>query len=393
MATVKAVLNLRYQSKDKSYPIVIRVIVGKAQKMHPTGYKVLKTSFADGYVSKKHPEATEINAVIDSELSKAKHYIADCKIKGIPIDIDLVFKQVKSHSFTSYLQKRADQYKAKNMLIMETKTRRFRKELLDHFGKEVYFSDLTRDNIIAFDTYLIKLPNSANTRIKKYEHLRKFFNAAKKEGLTNMEQPFDLKITPEPIKKVKLTREQVMALENLELKPGMERLARDLWLFSYYCKAQRFETCITMRKSCIVDGRLDFRGNKGMKHFSVDIHKKLDDIIDRYISNDTDTIFGRNKKPIDKLTPREYISFIGSENANINRYLKIVAKLAEINVPLKMHQTRHSLAYHLKERKAGSGVIKDVLGHSDTRITERYLDSLDDRVLDKAVNDVYYSKD
>lgn len=391
MSTVKAILNLRYQSKDKSYPIVIRLIVGKYQRMHPTGYKVLKTSFVDGYVSKKHPEANEINAVIDAELSKAKHYIADCKIKGIPIDLELAFKQIKSHSFTSYLQKRADQYKARDMLVMETKTKRFRKELLDHFGREVYFSDLTRDNIISFDTYLIKLPNSPNTRIKKYEHLRKFFNAAKKEGLTNGDQPFDLKINPEPIKKVKLTREQVTKLENLELKPGMERLARDLWLFSYYCKAQRFETCITMLKSCVVDGRLDFRSNKGMKHFSVDIHKKLASIIERYISNDTDTIFGRNKKPIKDFTPREYLSFIGSENANINRYLKTVAKLAEININLKMHQARHSLAYHLKERKAGSGVIKDVLGHSDTRITERYLDSLDDRILDKAVHDVYYS--
>jgi site-specific recombinase XerD len=392
MATVKAILNTRYQSKDKTFPIVIRLIVGKEQKNHSIGYKVLETSFVDGYVSKKHPEANEINAVIDSELSKAKHYLADCKIKGIPIDLDLAFKQIKSHSFTAYLQKRADQYGARNMVVMERKTRRFRTEFLEHFVREVYFSDLTTDNISAFDAYLINLPNSANTRIKKFEHLKKFFKAAKRDGLTSGENPFEYKITAQPVKKIKLTREQLNKLEDLQLKPGMERLARDLFLFSYYSKAQRFETCITMEKKSVIDGRLEFQANKGKKFFSVEIHPKLSAIIDRYIINDTDTIFGRNKIPIEDLRKKhkQYISFVGSENANINRSLKTVAKLAEINIDLKMHQARHSLAYHLKEHKAGAGVIKDVLGHSDTRTTERYLDSLDDRVLDKAVNDVYY---
>lgn len=393
MATVKAMLYTRYQSKDKTYPIVIFLIDGKKQKLHPVGYKVLDGSFQDGYVSKKHPDHKEINAVIDSKLAKAKHYIADCRIKNIPIDLDLAFSEIKSHSFTAYLEKRAAQYKAKEMIEMDMKTRRFRKEILDHAGREVYFSDINQDWLSAFEAYLIKLPNSANTRLKKFEHLSKFYSAAIKEKLVHGDNPFkDYKIKGEPVRKQKLSPEQIKSLETLDLKPGLLRLARDLFLFSYYCKGQRFETCITMSKSFIVGGRLDFIGNKGKHIFSVEIHPKLAAIIDRYITNDTDTIFGRNKVEIRLLKKEKakYRSFLGSENANINRSLKDVAAIAEIPIELSMHHARHSLAFHLKQKRNSVGIIKDILGHSHERITEVYLHSLDDKAQDESLNSVYY---
>ena len=390
MATANAILYTRYQSKDGSYPIVIRLINGRKQKLHPVGHKVLERSFKDGYVVDKHPHADIINSVIDAELAKAKRYFSDCKIKGIPIDLELAFKDVKSHSFSGYLKRRAAQYSERDMIEMEFKTKKFYKDLLDCFGREVYFSDLTIDGVRTLEGYYLKAGNIPNTIYKKFEHLKKFYNAGIKEGLAHSQNPFaDYKIKTTPVKKAKLTTEQIKLLEDVPLKPGMNDLARDMFLFSYYTKGQRFETCLTMKKEYIAKGRIAFQTNKGKKWISVLIHPRLQDIINKYIDNPTETIFGRNKKPLDELTKRQYRSFVGSENATINRSLKDVALLAGITMPLSMHMARGSLAYNLLKKGSAIEQIKDILGHSHYRTTEIYLKELDDTALDEQLAKIY----
>jgi integrase/recombinase XerD len=401
MATATAILNEKYLSKD-GYQVGIRLIDGKAQRFKPSGYKIPSKYWDEKaeQVSDEHPDADIINSVLEDDLVTAKRYFRDCRLSGMPIDLDLVFKEIKSHLWTDYLRHRAAQHKEADQIEMEYKCGRYAKEFTWCFGRDVYFSELTPENIRKYDSWLSredssidKKKNGPNTRKKKFEFLGKYWNNAKREGKVFGDiNPFeDYKINGTPVKKDKLTRDQITALEDLPLIEPRLMLARDLFLFSYYCKGVRFETCITAKKSAIANGRIYLQANKGKQFISILIHPKLQAIIDRYKDNKTDTIFGRvNTKEIDMVKAKR--SKIGSENTMINGLLKDVAALAEIPIPLSMHHARHTLAFHLKQVTENIHVIKEALGHSRTQITETYLNALDDEAIDNQMAKVYDRK-
>lgn len=388
MPTAKAILYKRYQSKDKTYPIVIRLIDGSRQKLHTIGYKVLESQFKAGQVV-KHEDSAIINSVIDTELLKAKKYFADCRAKNIPVDLALAFSDVKSHSFTGYIKKRGEQYKAKGQVIMWRKAQRLSKELESFYGREVYFTDVTPEKLRDFDAYL--LPNVANTRIKKFEFLSRWYGNALDEGLVTGKNPFKgYKIQSVPVKKEKLTKAEMEALESLPLKSGAVKLARDLFLFSFYCKGIRFETVITMQNSAVDDNRIHFQTNKGKKFLSQHLHSRLKAIVEAY-GADNGYLFPVLTEPLAELTkdPFAYRKALDVANTLTNRNLKTAAKLAGIKKPVTFHIARHTFAYLLKQVSSNIHVIKDSLGHSKSDITEVYLKELDDQFLDAELHKLY----
>jgi site-specific recombinase XerD len=259
-------------------------------------------------------------------------------------------------------------------------------------GNELYFKDLTQDLLRRFEVFLIEQKNKNNTRHKKFEFLGKFYTDAVNDNKAEDPNPFKLyKITTDPVKKEKLTFDELKAIEDLKLKKGPVNDARNLGLFSYYCKGNRFETCITFRESEILNGRLMFRTNKGKKHLSVKIHSRLRAIIDEYLTGSEFlfpyiTSLPMAAKGIDK---KAYKKMLDSLNVIVNRNLKIVAELAGIKKKLSFHIFRHTLAFHLKKKTDSIHTIKDTLGHSNTRTTEIYLEALDDEHLDKELDKLY----
>jgi site-specific recombinase XerD len=407
MATVKPLLDTRYQSKDKTYPIVVRVREGKSVRDIPTGWKIKDTDWKNNEVNRKHPDSAIINSRIDDLVTQAKQYIYECQRRNRPIKLDLIGKERDSYSWNEYLLHRADQYAKKEMIIMDRKVRRFDREfrvfktpgltyadlLQDEKlkrplrGNQIYFDDINIDFLREFEAFLKNQGNGNNTRQKKFEFLGKFFNDAINEGKAHGINPFkQYKIQAKPVKKEKLTEAELTAIEELKLKPGAVNDARNLWLFSYYCKGNRFETCITCHRDRVKDGRVLFKTNKGNKFVSVKIHSRLQAIIDQY-HGDTLYLFPYFKEtPASKL---EYIKKIDSLNVIVNRNLKAVANLAGITKPLTFHIARHTFAFHLKKKSDNVHVIKDALGHSRSSTTEQYLEALDDEYLDSHLDKLY----
>lgn len=405
MATVKPLLDTRYQSKDKTYPVIVRIRHGNQVRDMPIGWKITEKHWKGDRVASGHPEAPFINSKIADLESQAKAYFADCKLKNRPIKLDLIGKAKAGYSFNAFLKHRAAQYADKEFFDMEAKTRRFDKELRVCFtegltfddlnddelkkkplrGREVYFEDINQDMLRQYEAFLIKLPNTNNTRQRKFEFLGKFYQEAIRDGKAQPPNPFkDYKIPNKPVKKEKLTEEELKAIEDLKLKPGPLNDARNLFLFSYYCKGNRFENCITAKRSDIVNDRVMFRTNKGNKYISVKIHSRLQAIIDTYQ--------GVFLFPYIKTMPagkKEYKKLVDSLNAVVNRYLKTIASFAGITKNLSFHIARHSFAFHLKKKTNSIHVIKDSLGHSRSDTTEVYLQALDDEFLDTEMDKLY----
>ena len=82
--------------------------------------------------------------------------------------------------------------------------------------------------------------------------------------------------------------------------------------------------------------------------------------------------------------PKFLNSQIGSKTAIINNNLKRLAKLAEINTNLTNHISRHSYADIVRKSGASLYDLKNLLGHSNTKITEKYIASFDKEASDNA---------
>lgn len=409
MATIKPFLDNRQARKSAYYPVVVKVSHQGKNKHLPTGYSI-EEKFWDGKkVSGKHPDAGIINAKITQLSSEVEKYIADCVLHNKPIRVEVIGTGKISASFTQYLKSRVDHYKARKSFVQARKLERYVTELIESFGREVYFEDLTKETLRKYESYLIGNNNVGNTRQRKFSRLRQLFDNAMEEGKASGPNPFSrYHIASTPPKKEKLTENEIEALEKLELPPGPINDARNLFLFSYYCKGARFENCVLMLKSHIKDGRIAWRINKGKRSLSVKIHNKLQEVLNQYREHDGFFIFPfadkfidhpkygaavktyvKNKGEILEGKDVHHIKLIDVLNVTIGRHLDEVARLLEWTDPLNFHKARHSFAFHMKKRTDSISVIQDSLGHKDQRTTEIYLKSLDDEQLDGEMQKLY----
>lgn len=367
------------------YPVIVRIRHGKHTREIGTGYKIPEKNWKKNQVV-GHTDAGKINKKITDLMSEARDYFDACERTKKPFRIELIGTGHQSHSFNDYLIHRAGQYLKKEMLIMETKTKRIEQDLKTCFGRDIYFDEVNQDLLRDYEAWLIERGNTNNTRHKKFKFLQQFYTQAVNDGKATDPNPFKLyKIATKPVQKEKLTLSEIKAIEDLELKLGAVNDARNLFLFSYYCKGTRFENCIMFRRSQIVKDRLVFRTNKGNKFISVQIHSRLQAIINSYPGNSEYLFPFIKEQPPDK---RTYIKAIDVVNVIVNRNLKVVAALAEIK-PFTFHIARHSFAFHLKKVANNIAVISDSLGHSSVRTTEIYLKALDDEFLDSELRKLY----
>lgn len=382
MAAIKVMLDTRYD--NNFHPIVVRVAHGKKRRYLPTGFKI-EEKYWNGERVIKHKDAVIINSRISDIISQAERYFAQCHTTGKPVNLNMIGTGPGGASFNDYLVHRAKQYDKKGMIVMARKTRTIEKEIKACFKSDVLFTDLSQDNLREYEAYLIEQGNVDNTRHKKFKFLQQFFTQAIQEEKVTGINPFKIyKINTKPVQKEKLTIEEIKAIENLPLTPGPVNDARNLFLFSYYAKGQRFENCIMLKRDQIKNGRIHFRTNKGNKFISVLLHDRLKKIIAQYKGK------GFLFPYVDQIpeSKKAYIKLIDVANVMVNRNLKIVAGLAEIK-PFTFHVARHSFAYHLKKVATSIGVISDSLGHSSSRTTEIYLKALDDEFLDSEISKVY----
>lgn len=377
-------LNLTYAGSDGLYPVIVRVEHRGKRRAIPTGYRVKKEQWKSGRVI-KHGDALLINAAISNTLAGIAQYLADCRLRNREPDIDLVGKERASYSFTEYLARRAQQYLDAGKIIMHRKVSRFQKELTSCAGGNVYFEDVHLDFLRQLEQWQRDQGNGQNTRHKKFKFLREFYGQAMLEGKAPAPNPFvQYKIAQTPTAKRKLIPEQIISLETVAVS-GPLALARDLFLFAYYCNGLRFGECILLRPENITGGRIITQASKGKKHLSIRIHPRLQSLIDRQIPGDF--IFPCLKEiPAD---PKALINTVGSWNAIINRDLKAVGRLAGISTPLTFHMSRHAFAYHLMQKTDSIHVIKDAIGHSSYRTTEIYLQGLDQSIIDNETAKVY----
>jgi site-specific recombinase XerD len=235
--------------------------------------------------------------------------------------------------------------------------------------------------------------NTVNNHLKTIKAI--FFNAMK-EGLVDANKNpfffFKLKVESN-VKKEKLSVEEIIAIENLQLDEySLIWNVRNYFLFSFYCAGIRISDLIQLKWENITkDGRIEYKMDKTGGFKSIILIPKALLILEKYRKfkvKQSDFVFPILDERVDLSITKNLYNQLSAKTALINKYLKKVAAKAEIEKPLTTHIARHSFSDIARKKGANLYDISKMLGHSSIKITEAYLSSFDQDSQDTALKSI-----
>ena len=183
-------------------------------------------------------------------------------------------------------------------------------------------------------------------------------------------------------KKLVLKNEEIKSIVELtDFENPYQEYARDVWLLLYRCNGINFVDLLRMRWDNIKGEYLIFFRKKtettrknNIKEITVPITPKVQDLLDKLGVKDCPYILG---KVHEGYTERTFENRNDVVKQEINRGLKGITKKLNLSVPLQLKTARDTYATTLKRSGVSKDVIGEMLGHSNSIVTEHYLDSLD----------------
>ncbi len=420
-------------SKNKTYAILLRITQDKKHTRKKTSIEVKKKNDFNSkakfgkWIRTSEPNSAKWNDILIKEIENAKEVYRELKKSG-QATIELIKTKINtedtSPSFLVYAKQRTEDiyneggyrnYKKYNGFCNKLET-----FLATKRKKDLLFVEITPSFLSKFEAHLHTLPNAKHPESKLHPNtisltLRIF------KTLINRAIQVEKLITPDQnpflgykydqpryATKEKLNLDEIQLIENLELeKDSLEWHCRNYFLFSFFLAGIRAGDLIQLRWINITsDNRLEYRMGKTYKDRNIKLHSKAQKILTYYQieeSKPTDYIFSllKNNAPYAKaitedqkatLSPelkKKLMNDVNSKNALINKYLKKIAKKAGITKNLTFHIARHSFARIAREKQVDNNHLKNILGHSDITITERYMGNFETAETDAVMSSIF----
>jgi site-specific recombinase XerD len=377
-----------------------RVTLSQKEDLNPLELKNLKKTYS---AIKVNSLARKINSEIDKKVRKI--LLTTDKLEANEQNLSSkIIKNLLSSQDNGYSGKSFIQYWNKQILILEGKEafgtlktyKSILKELKEGYrkGKDLGFEDINVNLLEDYKGYLIRQGYSKNTIHNHLKTFRSILYKAIKEPNQNYfrqaDNPFfSFSLQPDRIKKKeRLNTEEIKLLQDLDLDRGTRLYdSRNMFLFSFYCAGIRIGDLIQLTWSNVKDGRLEYTMMKNGKQRSVKLMPKALDILKLYKKEDNQTehfIFPFLRDNINRVNKAYFKSQLEAKAALINKCLKQIAEKAVIKKNLSSHISRHSFADIARKKKTSLLDIQKLLGHSDSKTTQIYLDSFDIESQDEA---------
>ena len=426
----------RKKREDGTIPIYIRITENRKSRYRSTGIAVKKKHFlnnAGKIISSSHRRSQHLDVKLKRQLNEIEE-IRRQLYKQDKLSMAAIFNELEEDIDTGSILHQAKAYKRhlkENDQYWEQRHFTVVINNLTSFINDTNSSDrldqLDSGWITAFQTYLLKeVGNGNNTVRKKLQRLKGMTDwLLKNKEIEN--NPFARVDRVEKTKtnsKVKLSFDQIKAIENLNLERGSALWhVRNYFMFSFYNAGIRFGDLCCLRWGNLIDGRLVYKMNKTDQQKSINQLQPMYRILINYAHNPgaylTFTAKGFNypSRPIDPLEvltavvkayasdnsdqyifpildkdfndPNELRKRISSNNVIVNRHLKTLAGKAKIQANISFHVSRHSFAHYALKKGMDVYSISKALGHSDLKITQAYLKSFDEDMLDKSMNKLF----
>lgn len=393
MVSVKIMLNKSRIRKDGTYPLVFQIIYRRQKKLIYMDYRLRTEDFDPVREMVVHNEQTPFSMKevkkMNSSIRKQKKEILARVSELLEEEAEFSVKDIVAHFnnngdgicllafFDNCIDEKLVLKKYGIAAAYKSTQSSIRLFLED---RDIYMANISEKLVDGYRSFLMERKVSDNT-IKYYmRNFRSIYNAAIRKGYRFKEKyPFArLRAAPSQTVKRALSKEQMRAINNLELPPrsNLEKY-RDLFLFSFFAQGMPFVDLVMLKKENICEGVISYKRYKSKLQVHVKVTEQIQALLDKY-QNDGKYVFDIIKENADKSEYDQYrIALIYS-----NRNLKKIGKMLGFEVPLTTYCARHTWANEAKNSGAPLMVISEGLGHQSEKTTLIYLKGLDLTVLD-----------
>ena len=384
-------LNTSRSLKDGSYPLVFQIIHRRKKKLIYSPYKLFLTEFDEknqkvritSDSTKPLKEIRSINNAIVRQRKDIEKHIEELeKKKEIYTVEDILFRYRTEHNPLSLLNYIDSQILRKRQLGKDGTAAAYqstRTSIATLIGqREFSIRDLNSAFLREYEQFLRCRSVCNNTICFYMRNLKSLYNQAIADGhQLPKENPFkNIHVTPRKTVKRALSKELLRRMVELDFthKKHLE-LARDIFLFSFYSRGMSFIDIIFLKRP---KSMIDYHRKKTNQSLHISLTPQLVGLIEKYRS-ESEYVF-----PI--LDPNSPIALYKQYRLaleRVNRNLKQIGNLLELEINLTTYVARHSWATQAKKGGAPIAVISEGLGHTSEQTTRIYLKEFDQRVVDE----------
>lgn len=403
-------LDTRRKKGNGSYPLIVRITVNRKTTSLQTNINLLEKEwdFKHSKIkasAKSYPNSARINNYIQHYLGVSQKVLLNLSesnklhLHSLTEIKTLISKELDSKSSELTLDVLIDAHIDKMNKEKRYGTARTYKDLKQFLEK---YCDTSSIPITKVDfKWLSNIEseykakgNSLNGLGVRLRALRALININRKSGaLPEGFNPFEnYTIKSLKTRKRALVKDDFDKILNADVSklPVPLQRARELFLVSYYMLGISFYDMALLTIDNIADGKIYYRRSKTKRLYAVKISKRLEVLL---------KVFIEGKEKDDFLFPIASKGLSGVQQSNrirnaMARYNRDLKKLAEIlgieSQRLSSYVARHSVATHARDvANIDIPVISQMLGHNDTTTTAVYLASIQDSVLDDAVEKMF----
>lgn len=260
---------------------------------------------------------------------------------------------------------------------------------------DIYFSDIDVEWLKTYEKWQRKRGNKETTISLQFRTLRSAYNKAIDANVVSEKYyPFEeYKVSKFNTKTRKraITKEEVMKIITTETinATKLRVLTRDVFTFAYLSGGISFVDIANLTSNNIYRGRLQYTRQKTHQDINIKLCEQAKEIIEKYT-------YHRKKAtylfPI--LNAQSHKTAMQKQNrihkvlGQINGELKVLASELEIEADMTTYVARHSFASILKNYGVNITMISEILGHSDLKTTQIYLDSFENEQMDAAMQNL-----
>lgn len=402
MATFKIVLDTRTKKKGDKYNLTVRMVNGN-DVMYLNITKMTQQQYDQIFIkNSKDEKSIEFRETCNGYITKCERIYMELnpfnkqRLRELFYDKDKLIPK-------TLLLKELFQYFILHYEDLKLKTRdhfRTTMNVLETYKKGISVGDITPDFLNKFEKKKLSEGCSQSTIDSHNRNLRRiinYFTTEIKSIPKTYQYPFGkggFSIKSFFPKKLVLKNFEIKAVADCkDFDNKNQEYARDIWLFLYRCNGINFGDLLRLRWDNIKGDYFIFFRKKtettrknNIKEIIVPITSNLKELLGKVGVGESAYIIGKMN---DQYGERTFNNKSFKIRKSINRDLKTLSEKLNLSVPLKLKTARDCYATTLKRAGKSKDVIGEMLGHSNSIVTEHYLDSLDAEMT-FAVNEVLY---
>jgi len=398
MASVKLFLFEGKELSNGEHPVMLRVIKNRKIKYVALGYSCTKKQWNKDTQEfrKNYPDYAKRNAILSQQKNKAHKIIDNYRRDNIDFSLNQFAEKFRGNQIA--LEKNLYQFTAEKLEILKTSNKvgnyKVYNETLKSFlkfarNKSITFNEINLTLLEKYEAYLRSNGGTDGGISVKMRTLRALYNDAIKKGHARQENyPFKQynisKLKGAGIKKA-LTRGEVRSIENLPLEqyPHLTD-ARHYFVFSYFTRGMNFVDMLHLKWTDIYDNRITYTRAKTGKPFTIKILPPVQDILDYYKDRIPDSPYVFPILTKTGLKANQIANRKKKILQAFNKQLKEIGEILGFEKKLTSYVARHSFATNLKHAGVSTAVISESLGHATQEVTETYLKSFENEIIDEA---------